>query len=201
MNRHFLSIQCFFKYDLGHFNTISSHVDAQGKMLAGAELVGGDGVGAHIWVFCYFQGQPSPRVGYLSDLQHHLWLGELGRVVVHVQDVHLNPVELEGVLHDELEVQRARGALPTQCLPVQPAVQEQHTCRQVHLEVPLPTLAHQAQVAGGQAPHLHPQRPAAPDPPRHRRSPGRGPAACPRRAGKPRSPSAGWRGLGRAAGR
>uniref|UniRef100_A0A8C0FQB3 Uncharacterized protein n=1 Tax=Bubo bubo TaxID=30461 RepID=A0A8C0FQB3_BUBBB len=113
MNSHFLSIQCFFKYNLRHFNTISSHVDTQGEMLAGAH----------------------PRVGYLSDLQDHLRLGELGRVVVHVEDVHLNTVELEGILHDELEVQGARGALPAQSLPVQPAVQEQHARRQVHLEV------------------------------------------------------------------
>uniref|UniRef100_A0A8C9EGN4 Uncharacterized protein n=1 Tax=Pavo cristatus TaxID=9049 RepID=A0A8C9EGN4_PAVCR len=157
MNSQFLSIQRFFEYDLGHFDPISSHVDTQAKMLTGAELIGGDGVGAHIWVFCHLQRQPSPGIGHLCDLQDHLRLGELRRVVIHVEDVHLDAVELEGVLHDELEVQRAGGTLPAQCLAVQPPVEEQHTCRQVHLEVLLLRLAHQAQVAGCQAPHLHPQ--------------------------------------------
>uniref|UniRef100_A0A493TF13 Uncharacterized protein n=1 Tax=Anas platyrhynchos platyrhynchos TaxID=8840 RepID=A0A493TF13_ANAPP len=157
MNSHFFSIQCFFEYNLGHFNAIPSHVDTQGKMLAGAELIGGDGVGAHIRVFCHLQWQPSPGVGHLSDLQGHHWLGELRRVVVDIEDVHLDAVELEGILQDELEVQRALGALPAQRLAVQPAVEEQHASHQVHLEMPPLTLAHQAQVASCQAPHLHPQ--------------------------------------------
>lgn len=89
---------------LSKFAAVAPALHLQGEEAIEDKLVDAQGVGAHIRVLGALQSEAGIRNCQLSHLQHVVMPGKAGHIVIDVQNLHLNPVELQTVLHHHLQV-------------------------------------------------------------------------------------------------
>uniref|UniRef100_A0A8C0FRP1 Uncharacterized protein n=1 Tax=Bubo bubo TaxID=30461 RepID=A0A8C0FRP1_BUBBB len=114
---------------------VTARLNLERKETVGAEAVGVHRVGTHVRILGALQREAGTEHGRLGHLQHVLLPGEGGRVVIDVQHLHLDAVELQWALDEELQVEQAGPPRLAHLLPVNPLVHEEDPVLQVHLQV------------------------------------------------------------------
>uniref|UniRef100_A0A8C9MNH8 Uncharacterized protein n=1 Tax=Serinus canaria TaxID=9135 RepID=A0A8C9MNH8_SERCA len=129
----------FLRHQLGEAVPVTLRLHVEGEVAVGGDLVGAQGVGAHVGVEGALQREAGARRGALRDLHGQVGLREGGRVVV----------DLQGVLQEDLQVQQAGGALLADLLPVDLLLQVRAAGVGRRLEAPSRKFCNvQAQVLG-----------------------------------------------------
>uniref|UniRef100_A0A663EM46 Secreted protein n=1 Tax=Aquila chrysaetos chrysaetos TaxID=223781 RepID=A0A663EM46_AQUCH len=141
-----LAVEGALQHQLCKLAGVTARLHLERKETVGAEPVGVHRVGTHVRILGALQWEAGTEHSGLGHLQHILLPGEGGRVVIDVQYLHLNTVELQRALDEELQVQQAGSPGFTHLLPVNPLVHEEDPVLQVHLQVlPGPGPRHDAE--------------------------------------------------------
>uniref|UniRef100_A0A8C0U286 Secreted protein n=1 Tax=Cyanistes caeruleus TaxID=156563 RepID=A0A8C0U286_CYACU len=123
----------------------------------GLQFVALQRVTAHVRILCHAQVKPGTGRGELVDLQLKFVLQKSRCVVIHVLDINFDTENVQRVLHQRLEADRAGRRLAAHLLPVQPLVHVQVAVLLIHREVLL--LVAQPQLARRQLVRAEPQVP------------------------------------------
>uniref|UniRef100_A0AAY4DKQ0 Uncharacterized protein n=1 Tax=Denticeps clupeoides TaxID=299321 RepID=A0AAY4DKQ0_9TELE len=130
-----LPVQIPLQNQVGELGPVSARLDLYGEVVA--FQVGAQGVGTRVRVLRALQREARARRRRLGDLQVEVAPRERGRVVVHVQNLHLDPVQFQRGFDHDLQVQETSRALLAQLLAVD-------------LFIRPPRAGHQAEAARGQ---------------------------------------------------
>uniref|UniRef100_A0A3B3BKX0 Uncharacterized protein n=1 Tax=Oryzias melastigma TaxID=30732 RepID=A0A3B3BKX0_ORYME len=139
------------------FTAIAARLYVQVKMLVYAQQVRAQRVGANIQVLRALQRKAGSWGGRLRYIQIKLRPREAGSVVIHIQNLNLHPVQLQGVFYHHLQVKRARRTLLAQLLPIDSFIDKQNPVLQVHLHILLFGTRHYPEPARGEFVQIQPQ--------------------------------------------
>uniref|UniRef100_A0A8C5DNH0 Uncharacterized protein n=1 Tax=Gouania willdenowi TaxID=441366 RepID=A0A8C5DNH0_GOUWI len=85
-----LSIQRVVQHQLSKLAPVVAGLDVRYEVLVCAQLVGAQGVGAHVLVLCALQREARAGRGGLRDVQVKLAPRETGRIIINVQYLHFH---------------------------------------------------------------------------------------------------------------
>uniref|UniRef100_A0A8D2NR03 Uncharacterized protein n=1 Tax=Zosterops lateralis melanops TaxID=1220523 RepID=A0A8D2NR03_ZOSLA len=128
-------VQGSLQHQLRELPTIGAGLHVEVEVVIGTQVIGLQGVGAHVGVLGWLDGEAGTQRRQLVDAQGNLIAGELRGVVVDVQDLHLNTVKLHRVLDGKFQVEEAAWVLPAELLPVYPFADHNNTGVHIHGEV------------------------------------------------------------------
>uniref|UniRef100_A0A3P8VT04 Uncharacterized protein n=1 Tax=Cynoglossus semilaevis TaxID=244447 RepID=A0A3P8VT04_CYNSE len=129
------SVQSALQDEFCKFTSIAARLYVQKKMLIYTQQVSAQRVRPDIQVLCALQRETRSGSGRFRDVEINSGPRETGRVVVNVGNFDLNPVKLQGVFYDYLQVERAGQPLLTQFLSIDSFIHEQNAVFQIHLDI------------------------------------------------------------------
>ncbi|XP_071299825.1 uncharacterized protein [Agelaius tricolor] len=152
-----LSIQCTAQHQLREPAAVLALLHLHCEEPVGLQLIALQRVTAHVRVLGNTHSKSGTRRCRLNDFVVDIFLKKARRVVVHVLDIHFHVENVQRVVHQHLEADRAGRRLAAHLLPVQPLVHVQVPVLLIHREVLL--LLAQPQLARRQLVRAEPQVP------------------------------------------